>query len=237
MYWPLLNMVTWGIMSTYLSHSSSGVGMAVGMMLGPALLWDIFSRGTLGVFMPFIEELWSRNLGQLFASPIRPLEYTLGIIVLGIFRTIVSLTPCIILAGIFFDYWLTDIGWPLIGFYINLVMSSWWCGFIIISVLLRFGMGAEWMAWILAFSLMPFVSVFYPVSVLPAWVQVISWSLPPTYAFEGMRSILNSHEVRYDLMLESFGLNIIYTLFFAFIFIKSFDSARRRCGILQLANE
>jgi len=45
--------------------------------------------------------------------------------------------------------------------------------------------------------------VYYPVSVLPHWLQYVAWALPPTYVFEGMRALLSDHVFRSDLMIDA----------------------------------
>ena len=64
-------------------------------------------------------------------------------------------------------------------------------------------MGAESLAWTLMFLLMPLTCVYYPVAVLPDWLQSVAWALPPTYVFEGMRALVIEHVFRADLMLAA----------------------------------
>src|SRR4029079_13048723 len=98
----------------------------------------------------------------------------------------------------------------LAAFFLNLILTSWAVGIVVSGVLLRNGMGAESLAWTLMFVLMPLTCVYYPVSVLPDWLQVIAWTLPPTYVFEGMRALVMEQVFRADLMVEAFALNAIY---------------------------
>ena len=45
------------------------------------LLWDILFRGQLGFSISFLEEMWSRNLGNLMMSPLRPVEFITALMV------------------------------------------------------------------------------------------------------------------------------------------------------------
>lgn len=234
LYWPTLNMVVWGFLNFYLSKQTSGAGLVAGVLLGGAMLWDVLVRSQFGVFFPFLEELWSRNLGHIFVSPIGPIEYASTLILQSILRTAIAMTPCILLAKVFFGYWLFDLGLPMIGFFFCLAMTGWWLGLLLIALLLRHGASAEWMAWMIAFIISPFVAVYYPVSVLPEWVQTISWALPPTYVFEGMRAIVNNHEFRPDLMLNAFLLNMLYLGLSAAIYWGVFENTRRGNGLLHV---
>ena len=91
-----------------------------------------------------------------------------------------------------------------------MILTGWAVWIVVAGVLLRNGMGAESLAWTLMFVLLPLICVYYPVNVLPYWLQLIAWSLPPTYVFEGMRALLMEHLFRADLMIEAFLLNALY---------------------------
>jgi ABC-2 type transport system permease protein len=83
------------------------------------------------------------------------------------------------------------------------------------------------------FVLMPLTCVYYPVSVLPDWLQLIAWALPPTYVFEGMRALIMDHVFRGELMAEAFALNAVYIGLSALAFVQLLNSARRAGSLLQ----
>jgi ABC-2 type transport system permease protein len=120
-----------------------------------------------------------------------------------------------------------------VAFFVNLILTSWAVGVVVSGVLLRNGMGAETLAWTLMFVLMPITCVYYPVSVLPDWLQVIAWMLPPTYVFEGMRALLMEQQIRLDLMIQAFALNVLYFLCSVVAFLQLLKSARRAGSLLQ----
>jgi ABC-2 type transport system permease protein len=94
-------------------------------------------------------------------------------------------------------------------------------------------MGAESLAWTMMFLIMPVICVYYPVSVLPDWLQWIAWALPPTYVFEGMRSLVIDHVFRGDLMLQAFALNAVLLTGAVVAFLVLLKSARREGTLLQ----
>ncbi|MDD5585699.1 MAG: ABC transporter permease [Alphaproteobacteria bacterium] len=236
-YWPMLNMIIWGFLNTYLTKQATGIQMAAGILLGAVMLWDVLARSQLNIQFPFMEELWSRNLPSIFVSPIRPLEYVAGLVFISMINTIIALTPCILLAYWFFDYWLPGLGLPLIAFIFNLAMTGWWGGCLLVAMMLRFGLAAEGLAWMASFIMAPLVAIYYPVSILPEWAQTISWLLPPTYIFEGMRSLVNLHITRIDYLVYSFLLNIFYLVISGFVFMHTFESKRRRDGLMHTSDE
>ncbi len=236
-YWPTMNMIVWGFMNSFVAEQASATAVVAGIVLGGALLWDFLTRSQFGMLQPFMEEIWARNLGNLFSTPIRPLEYACDLMFLSLLRMTVAMVPCVLLANVFFGYWLPGLGLPLIGFILNLVMTGWWFGFLIVAMLLRFGPSAEWLSWMAVALMSPFVAVYYPVSILPSWLQPVSWALPPTYVFEAMRALANEHQLRLDYLLVSFGLNLVYLAIAFIVYIRTFESARRRSGLLQISSE
>ena len=72
-YWPVMQMILWGFMTEFLLNSSSGI-LRAGVLIAAVLLWDVLFRGNIGVAVSFLEEMWSRNLAQLCASPLRTHE-------------------------------------------------------------------------------------------------------------------------------------------------------------------
>src|SRR5579872_3468952 len=206
-YWPLVQMLTWGFLQTYLARASnagafsSRLGLAAGTLIGAMLLWDILFRGQLGFSVSFLEEMWSRNLGNLMMSPLKPIEFLISLMIMSLIRLAIGIVPMTLLAMIFFDFNLYGIGFALAAFFCNLIFTSWSVGIFVSGLVLRHGLGAESIVWTLMFGLMPLTCVYYPVSVLPDWLQYVAWGLPPTYVFEGMRALLMQHVFRADLMI------------------------------------
>jgi ABC-2 type transport system permease protein len=141
--------------------------------------------------------------------------------------------PVSILAIAFFGFNIYGLGLALAAFFMNLILMSWSVGVVVSGVVLRNGLGAESLAWTMMFLIMPVICVYYPVSVLPPWLQAIAWGLPPTYVFEGMRALILDNVFRADLMIEAFALNAVYFLVAVVIFLALLDSARRVGSLLQ----
>jgi ABC-2 type transport system permease protein len=80
---------------------------------------------------------------------------------------------------------------------------------------------------------MPLACVYYPVTVLPHWLQYVAWALPPTYVFEGMRALLMDHVFRLDLMVEALAINIVLFIASFAGFLALLRSARRHGLLIQ----
>ena len=228
-----MQLFVWGFLQLYITQNAGFFARAGGMFIGAVLMWDILFRGQLGFSVSFLEEMWSRNLGNLMISPLRPIEFVCALMIMSVIRLAIGMVPVTLLAIAFFGFNVYGLGFALAAFFMNLILTSWAVGIVVSGVLLRNGMGAESLAWTLMFVLMPLTCVYYPVSVLPEWLQPIAWALPPTYVFEGMRALVMEHVFRADLMVEAFALNVVYFAAAVFAFLQLLKSARRVGSLLQ----
>jgi ABC-type multidrug transport system, permease component len=227
-YWPTVQMVLWGFVTSFFLQHSSWVAHAAGVLISAVLLWDVLFRGNLGVAISFMEEMWARNLAQLFASPLRPIELVIALFVMSLLRTVIGVLPAAFLAIPLFDVSLLQLGAPLAAFLANLMMFGWSIGLVISALVLRLGLGAESLAWVAVFAIAPLCGVYYPIDTLPAWLQPLSWALPPAYVFEGMRAVLFEDTFRADLLLVATIINFAYLVAAILMFLWFCHVARRR---------
>ena len=233
-YWPFLQMLTWGFLQKYLAGTTIPLAQAAGVLIGGVLLWDILFRSKIGFSTTFIEEMWSRNLGNLLTSPLHPFELVAALSVWSVIRLAVSMVPVTVAAYFFFGFNLLSLGLALAAFFAVLVLTSWSLGLVSAGVILRYGLGAEELAWSLAFILLPLSCVYYPVSVLPGWLKPIALTLPPTHVFEGMRSILLHGVVNVTELWWALGLNAVYLSIGYLAFRWFLRGARINGSLLQL---
>jgi ABC-2 type transport system permease protein len=233
LYWPALQIITWGFLQIYIAQNSGFFAQAGGTLIGAVILWDILFRGQRGCSISFLEEMWARNLGNLMMSPLKPIEFLISLMVMSLIRLAIGVIPMTLLAIIFFDFNFYGLGLPLIAFFCNLIFTSWSLGIFVSGLVLRNGLGAESIVWTLMFGVLPLCCVYYPVTVLPHWLQYVAWSLPPTYVFEGMRALLTDHVFRADLMVQALAINaVLFAGSFA-IFLALLRSARRHGSLIQ----
>ena len=232
MYWPILQVITWGFLQSYIAQNANFFARAGGTLIGAVMLWDILLRGQLGFSISFLEEMWARNLGNLMMSPLKPIEFLLSLMAMSLIRLAIGLIPMSVLAIVLFHFNVFSFGLPLIAFFCNLIFTSWAVGIFVSGLVLRNGMGAESIVWTLMFALMPLACVYYPVSVLPHWLQYLSWALPPTYVFEGMRALLIDHVFRADLMAAALVINAVLILASFAAFLALLRSARHHGSLL-----
>jgi ABC-2 type transport system permease protein len=233
-YWPTVQMILWGFITLYLKNNSSYIAQASGVLLSGVLLWDVLFRGQLGIALVFMEEMWSRNLGHLFVSPLRPHELVVSLILMSLIRTLIGVGGAALIAIPLFGYNIFTLGLPLLGFFLNLIVMGWAIGLLVAGIVLRYGLGAESVAWIAVFAIQPISAIYYPVAVLPDWLQPLAWSMPSSYVFEGMRELLFHHSFNTTLLLQSMALNVLYLGGGIAAFLAFFRAARQRGLLLQV---
>ena len=232
-YWPAVQMLMWGFLQLYIAEVSSGFVQVGGAFIGAVLLWDTLFRGQIGFSISFLEELWSRNLGNLMMTPLRPVELVAALMTMSVIRVVIGLVPVSLLAIVFFGFNIGQLGLAIIAFFFNLILTSWSIGLISSGMVLKKGLGAEALAWSLTFVLLPLCCVYYPVSILPDWLQPIALALPPTHVFEGLRSLVLDGVFDGWAMVTALALNLLYLAAAGTAFALLLRAARDSGGLLQ----
>lgn len=233
-YWPAVQMILWGLIAQFLATNSSWVAQASGVLIAAVLLWDVMFRGNLGVSLAFFEEMYSRNLGHLFASPLRPYELVAALLVISLLRTTIGVGGAALLAIPLYGYSIFDLGLALLAFFSNLLVMGWAIGLMVSALVLRYGLGAESLAWVAIFAVAPLSGIYYPVAVLPEWLQPVAAALPSSHVFEGMRAVLFEQRFRADLLAMAAVLNAIYLSAAVAVYLLAFRIARRKDLLLHV---
>ena len=233
-YWPVMDLLVWGFVSVYVGRLRGGGAQAVAFLLGGMILWDIFFRAQQALSVSFLEDIWTRNLINVFVSPISTLEFIVAMLLLGVMKVIVTGLLLSGLAYALYAFNLFQYGFPLIPFVMNLLLSAWGIGIITIAMILRWGQGAETLAWAIPFLFTPFSAVYYPVAVLPAALRPVAWALPTTHAFEGMRTVLSGGGTAWDQVGWGLGENAALLAAAAVVFAWVMHVARDRGLLLRV---
>ena len=221
-YWPTVQILFWGFFTNYFYQINEfNIWSSLNIILSAVVLWDVLFRSQLGLSMSFFEELWSRNLPNLFITPIKDHEIIIGLIMISFLRTILGLTPAIFFANYFFNFHLFELGLYLIFFFFNLTLIGWSIGLLVSALVLRYGQSFEELAWAIIFIVLPFSCVYYPLSSLPEVMQIFAGIFPTTLIFEEMRSLIFNSHMNHINLIKIFFINIflilISSLFFLFI--------------------
>jgi ABC-2 type transport system permease protein len=240
-YWPTMDLLLWGLTSIYFKKQQSvsfptGLGSGsqiVLMIISGILFWIIVWRGQYEITVNLLEELWSRNLINIFVSPLKFSEWIISVVIVGIIKAALSFSFAMIVAFILYKVKIFIYGFYLIPFALLLIMSGWWAGFLIAGLILRYGTKIQTFAWAAIVIISPFSAIYYPLSTLPLWAQKIAIIVPTSYIFEGGREILSKGSLDPTKLYISFFLNLIY-LIIALIFVrKSFKKVLEK-GLVKV---
>jgi ABC-2 type transport system permease protein len=235
-YWPVLDLLVWGFISVYLSTQRGVVPGVIAFFLGALILWDILFRSQQGISVAFLEDVWSRNLLNVFISPITPGEYVAALLAISVMKLAFASTVLTGLAWLLYSFNVFTVGLPLVPLVANLVVMGWSVGIITMSIILRYGQETEVLAWGIAFLFQPVAAVFYPVAVLPEPLKTISHFVPASYVFEGMRQVMAGGAFPMEHIIRAAGLNVIYVALAALYFTLNFRAVKRR-GLLAKVGE
>ena len=225
--WVAIDIVLWGFITRYLNTVASPGFDFVPMLLGAVLLWDFFTRVMHGVTMAFLEDVWSRNFLNLFASALSIREYVGGLVLSSIATSTLGLLTMVVLATTVFGLSFFVYGLMIVPFLLVLFLFGIALGIFASALVLRFGPASEWIVWPVPAFISPFAAVFYPVSTLPEWMQQVSRLLPPSYVFEGMRTIVSGGAYRGTALLFSACLAVLYILLASWFFTRIHRQAVR----------
>jgi ABC-2 type transport system permease protein len=236
-FWPVMDLLVWGFITVYLQKLQPQAPAAITFLLGSMIFWDILYRAQQAVTISFLEDIWARNLLNIFVSPIRVSEFIMATYVVGFVKILVTVGVLTSLALWFYHWNLFQMGYPLIPLFANLLLMGWAVGMITTALIMRWGQSAEALAWGIPFLIQPICAVFYPLSVLPGWVQVIARGIPATYVFEGMRQVLRGEGLSIYHLGWALGLNAVYLVGAAMFFNHMFGVARQNGLLAKLGTQ
>src|ERR1043166_7188885 len=190
-FWPLMDLLVWGYLTVFLlKNGKECFSTPLTFLIGAMIFWDVLFRSQQAVAISFLEDIWTRNLLNVFVAPIRISEFLGATFLVGLIRVVVTVVLLTVMAKVLYAFNLFDLKLSLIPFFANLLIFGWALGMISTALITRWGQAAEGLAWAVPFLIQPVSAVFYPVSVLPHWLQPVGLALPCTHVFEGMREVL-----------------------------------------------
>jgi ABC-2 type transport system permease protein len=229
--WVAIDIVLWGFITRYLNSVAHAQVDFVPALLGAVLLWDFLSRVMQGVSTTFLEDVWSRNFLNLFASPLSISEYVAGLVTSSVLTSLVVLNVMLALAYAAFGLSYLVYGVLLVPFLLVLFLFGIALGIFVSAVVLRLGPASEWFVWPVPALISPFAGVFYPIATLPAWMQWIAHALPPSYVFEGMRAVIGGRPFSGGSLALGAALAALY-IALAYAFFVSVHRRALRTGLI-----
>jgi len=227
-FWPAIDVIIWGFMTTYFTQLKGSLFQVIGFLMAGLILWNIVWRAQQDISMSLLKNVWSKNILNLFSTPLTPGEFVVATMILGLFKIFLTLSVISALAFFLYYFNIFSLGFYLLPFFVNLIAFAWASGIFITGLIVRFGMRIQSFAWSLITLFQPLSAVFYPISILPSFLQKIAWFLPSAHIFEGMREVLKNGMVSSEHLFWAFGLNLIYLILADWFFIFMFEKAREK---------
>lgn len=224
-YWPIIDTVLWGVTSQWLSESSGNIQIVLTILIA-LVLWNIIWRSQAEVSRNLMDEIWNKNLVNIFSTPLKLKEWVTAVLLLSVVKTLITLVFLVPVMYFLYHVSVFMMGWWLLVFFLGALMTGWWVGFISAGIVLRYGQKMQTVVWTLPGILLPFSAIYYPLEKLPEIVQPISLLIPTTYIFESMRSLLGGHGVDVKLIAACFALNIVWLSITIWFFVRSYHYSR-----------
>ncbi len=237
-FWPAMELLVWGFLTMFIQKQTTGdFALFIRFLIGATIFWDVLFRAQMGVALSFLEDMWTRNLLNLFAAPIRLREYLAATACMGLLRVAVVVVVMSLMALGLYAFNLFELEWSLVPFFALLMVFGFSLGMISISLILRWGQAAESLAWAVPFMIQPFSAVFYSVDTLPKVMQHVAWCLPSTYVFEGMREVVKTGAMDWNSLWIAAGINVGFLFLSGAIFYWMFSNARKLGLLTKIATQ
>lgn len=233
-FWPFIDILLWGLTSNWLQSGEAGsFGSIASSLLCCLLFWQIIWRTQYDISVNLLTEFWARNLSNLFSSPLKPTEWIVGVLLLGLTKAVVGgifgITAVYFLYGVKF----LELGIQVIPFFFLFSMAGWTLGFLAGGIIIYFGQRLQQIAWMMPWLIAPFSAIFYPITSLPNWAQNIAKYMPTTPFFESVRSLISGKSIIWSDLIFAIFLNLVYmalaVCFFLYLFKK-----RKKYGLMGI---
>lgn len=231
-YWPAIDLVMWGLTSQFFMNMGGGNNVLL-MVLSGLVMWLILWKSQYEINISLLDELWNRNLINIFVSPLTFTEWLVSAMIMGLIKVVMSFSFALGLAYLLYKVKIFEYGFQFLPFMLVLLLSGWAVGIIVTGIIFRYGTRIQAFCWTLVWVFGPFSAIYYPVSVLPNWAQQISKFIPMSYAFEGMRGVIATGIIDYQKFLIGTGLALFYLVLGLVFLYKSFDKVMQK-GLLKI---
>lgn len=237
-FWPMVHLLVWGYLTVFLQrHTGDDFPYEITFLIGAVILWDILFRAQQGVAIFFLEDVWSRNLLNVFAAPVSNADYLGATYAVGLIRAAITSTILAVLSLVLYSFNVFALSWTLVPFVFNLLLFGWALGMISTALIVRWGPAAETLAWAIPFFVQPFAAVYYPVDALPVVLQWAARAMPCSYVFEGMRDVLKTGALDWGVLGFATALNFVYLAVAGLLFVQTMKKAREKALLTKFASQ
>jgi len=235
LYWPLSDTIVYGYMGIWTEQEQCAGGLGIALLSG-TMLWHIVYRANADISFNVMEECWSSNLVNMFATPLQFHEWILGLLSLAAIMLVAIVSFLWILAYLFYGFNFLSIGYGLIPILLNLFLSGVTVGFISAALLFHFGVRIHEVILIIGWIFDPFSGSYYPITVLPLWMRLVGQALPFSYIFNVLRSLVRDGIFDSHSLLIGSCINVCYFML-ALVILRTMFHKSLESGLASLSED
>lgn len=236
-YWPILDIVTWGYLGMWIQHSAQAApfhNYEMVALLG-IVLWQFVGRGANIILASFTEELWAGNVVNLFSLPLRMIEWVGGVIIFYAIMMLFAISVALITIALLYNVSMYEMLLNLFIFFPPLFLCGIWIGFSTLQILSTLGKRGGELSFVMVWFFLPFSGAYYPTDILPHWAQVMSKLLPMRYVFQGMRAYVTHQQDPTIYLIKGYVLSALYAVLGIAGFIYCFKRSKVK-GLARLTD-
>lgn len=227
-FFPLIDVLLFGFLSQYIDQNEGTLNIAPAILAG-IIFWTLLYNISHQITFTFLDDVWCRNVFNLFATPLRISEVIAGILLLSLGKAFIIILMITAVVSILFSFDLFSLGPSLAWYLFHLFLFGWAFGFFTSGIIMRFGTRVQAAAWSLILILYPFSGALYPVSVLPDGFAALARIIPVSYIFEGLRNFfIHGQGLTFYSMVVISILNALYLVAAVIFYVRGHRSARNR---------
>ncbi len=212
-FWPVFDVLLFGSLGAFVAQQDDTSQAATPYLLAGIMLFHVLFQSQISVATGFMEETWTRNILNVMTTPLREVEYVVGLALMGLMKLAAAMVTVSVAAFAFYRFGLAEVGWGLVPVVGVLLLCGWCTAMLVVGLLLRYGQSAEILAWATTFVLLALSGVFNPVDSIPGPIQPFARILPTTYAFGAARDLLDGGGVPWaDLGWAALGALVLAVL-------------------------
>ena len=227
-----LNILLFGFIANYLSQGTDGYQAK--SLLVAVIFWEVIRINQYSTSVSSMWNVWSHNLSNMFIAPIRVVEYLLAHIISATIKSFSIFVCALAIAWFVFDLNILGLGlFPVVFGYLNMMIFGTAIGLVLIGLVFQYGTRIQAFTWGTIYFIQPLCAVFFPVSILPVFIQPLAYAFPVTYFFEWLRAVHNGTAYSSGKVAAAFLLNLFYLVVCGFIFSRQLAAAKNSGQIVR----
>lgn len=207
-YWPLIEIAVFGFMGAFRGAATTESNL----LIGGSILWVLVAHTYYFIVFNMLEELWSHNIVSLFATSVTLGEWILAGVAMAAVMMVVLCVYMGCMAYCMYGFSLLMLGWYIVPVVLSLFLFSVGLGCCLNALLFYAGVRGQSLVFMVGWLFAPFVGVYYPVSVLPYWMQFIAEYIPPKHIFVFVRALIADNVIVLSALYKAFALNVVWVV-------------------------